>query len=249
MKFTRTQKLALLALSLIGVALVAYFAYTYFTFRVVSTEPGKDANVGSSVVFTFNKDLANPQDIKFKVSPNIPGNVTISGRKVTFKPSESYKLNTTYVATIDSITARNGSKLTNIKTTFRPSFVSEADMSEDDRNNLVNQTDKLEKENTILTKLPYTTNEFKVDYDVIQDAEGNETLILRVTLFAILNRSDQYNTYVAQLNEYKSKSVAWIEQNSGGKIYSITFTPDIPQQSQPGNDYTGDGAPPEEQPH
>lgn len=251
MTITRVQKQALLSLGAVAALLVAYFVYLQASFRLVKIEPAKEGSTVSEVVFTFNKDLANPQEVKFTINPEVPGKVSINGKKVTFTPDESYELNKTYGVGLQSVTSKSGDKITDIKSTFTTKYVEEKKLSQAERERAILMTDRLERENSILAKLPYSTNEFKVDYEVVQNAKNEDTLVLRVTLFPIINRPDQYNEYLAQLSAYKGQSLAWIEQNSGGKVYNVTFNPDVPEADGPQqhtDDYTGDGVPPEQQP-
>ena len=248
MTITRVQKQALLALGIVGILLVAYFVYLQVHFRLVSATPSKTSTSTSVVVFTFNKELAESQDVKFSIDPVVPGNVSIENKSVTFTPSQSYELNQLYAAKLQSVTAKDGSKISDIETTFTPRFTDEKDLPGDDRDRAISMTDRLEKENTILSKLPYSNMEFKVDYDIIKNAKDEDVLVLRVELYPIINRPDQYATYATQITDYKTKAIAWIDQNAGGKFYDITFTPELPDQQTPASDYTGDGVPPEQQP-
>lgn len=235
-------------MGVLGIILIAYLVYLQLHFRVVSVQPADEGSTTAAVVLNFNKELQNPQELGLSLDPAVPGNVSISNKSITFTPNQSYQVDKKYTVKVTAVVAKDGSKIETIRHSFTVKYVEEKDLSEDEQRRAISLTDQLQKENSILAKLPYATSEFKVDYDIIQNSKKENVVLLRITLYPILNRPDQYNTYVAQIKEYKSKAIAWVEQNSGGKLYTLTFDPDVPDQEQPAsNDYTGDGVPPEEQ--
>ena len=246
MRMSRNQVIFLLVVVIGG--LVALYAFQRLRFRLVRVEPqGKTSSV-SSIAFSFNRSLDESAETKFTIQPRVPGSVTVKDKTVTFTPTQSYQLNTTYTAIIEEVTAQDGSKLRNLATIFTPTYIAENKLSKADQERQEALTDPLDRQTGILSKLPYSTLEFKVDYDLTIDEKQEKEIILRVTLFAILNRADQLPEYKRQIAEYKHKALVWIEQNSEGKVYNVTFEPDVPSEQEP-DEHTGDGVPPEEQPH
>lgn len=76
----------------------------------------------------------------------------------------------------------------------------------------------------ILSKLPYETLHFKVDYSV----DANQNLSLTVTTYGIINGPSDYPLYVQQTAAYKQEALAWLKQNGvGPTTYPITYIPNL----------------------
>ncbi len=69
---------------------------------------------------------------------------------------------------------------------------------------------KLELSPTISAKLPYRGDNFYIDYS--KDDKGNPKY--KITLFAIINRPSQHDSYIAQLKTYKKQALDWLKSNN-----------------------------------
>lgn len=208
--------------------IIAFGIYSSSRFRLVSVEPKQKASTVAPVVFTFNRVIDPKTAAEFEIQPYTAGRTSVQDKKVIFEPASKYRLGQTYTATLKSVWSSDGSRLGVQKVTFQIAFVPLEKLSESDRAAQEASTDTLEQKNPLLAKLPYETLQYKVDYELSQQAGGKTEVTITVTLYAILNRPEQRPAYEAQLREYKQKALQWIqEQGVDISTYKVVFNPPV----------------------
>lgn len=82
----------------------------------------------------------------------------------------------------------------------------------------------VEPTNTLNENLPVQTSHYRIDYDYSQTSRNYS---YQITLYAILNRPSQYDSYVSQLKQYKQEALDYIRQHGGSPTsLVITYVPD-----------------------
>ena len=82
--------------------------------------------------------------------------------------------------------------------------------------------EKIKQQNPVLYSLPIENSHFKIDYTI-----NNNTIQYEITLYGILNRPEQYNSYLSQNRQYKQEALTYLT-NSGVDVSkaNIKFSPD-----------------------
>jgi hypothetical protein len=81
-----------------------------------------------------------------------------------------------------------------------------------------------EVSNTLNDSLPIQTSDYRIDYDYNPTSKA---FSYQITLYAILNRPSQYDSYIAQLKQFKQEALSYISQHGGNPSnLSIVYIPD-----------------------
>jgi hypothetical protein len=222
------RKLIVAGLAAILIIIVGYLAYTSLTFRLLSSEPkDKKASSLAPVIFSFNKDLDQKTASEFTISPAVAGKTTVTGKKLTFQPSSPYTFNQTYVVTLKHAYSKTGQVVGAQKLTFESIFVPVDQQSATERQAQQAATDSGKDKYPILAKLPYETEEFKIDYQPATSADGEKTIIINVELRSTINDSRLAAEYQQELVTHKQQALTWLKTNGvdPNKTY-IQFSPD-----------------------
>lgn len=206
--------------------------YTQSQFRLVSTIPQKDAGSVAPVIFKFNRDLDRQTANYFTITPAVQGTIQISGGSFTFQPAGNYTLNTTYTAKLSQVVATDGSTLGDQSVTFTVKLLQFNQLSPSEQQAQKDRTDVVERTNPFLAQLPYSTTDFKIDYQLISTDSRDTTptnVTYTITLYAVLNQPDQIDTYNAELKTYKQEALNWIRsQGTDPNALKIQYSPDVP---------------------
>jgi hypothetical protein len=87
----------------------------------------------------------------------------------------------------------------------------------------VQKEDAIKNKNPVLYDLPYENSHFKIEYVLL----NNKDIQYSITLYGILNRPEQYSSYVEQTKQYKQEALTFLS-NSGVDTTkaNIKFSPD-----------------------
>lgn len=211
------------ALIVIGLGAFIYYDQTHLLLRGTTPSDGNaKAATTTSIIMVFNKKLADSTVANFSISPRVQGRTLVNGNELVFTPNSPLQLHRAYTATLSSAKAANGQTSGPVSITFTTAYIPFNQLSQSNKQAQINQTDLLEKKYPIVQKIPHQTLHYKIDYTVQSDG----SLKLIVTLYAILNRPDQYNTYLAQLAQYKQEALEYLRQNGADPAnFSITYDP------------------------
>ncbi|MEK7599555.1 MAG: hypothetical protein AAB462_00780 [Patescibacteria group bacterium] len=76
----------------------------------------------------------------------------------------------------------------------------------------------------VIKKLPEYNSRYKIDYAL----DSNNNISFSITLYAIINRPEQYPQYQQQLKQYKAEALKFLTDNKiNVQKTPITYTPDV----------------------
>lgn len=212
------------AIILILVAMwLIYSALNFFTLSLTPKPGNQKASVHSNVEIAFNKEVDPKSTQEFKIEPHVTGKLTLNKNKLVFTPSSGLKLRQTYTVSWKAPRALGGQIAKDIHFSFTTAYIDFKDLSASERSKLVERTDRLEEEHPIVSKLPHEDSHYKIEYSVTSD----QNLKLKITLYAILNRPDQYQQYKADAKQYKQEALDFLKDNDADPAkYKIEYVPD-----------------------
>jgi hypothetical protein len=199
---------------------------------LVSSSPKNNGIVGSvdSLTFTFNRDLDDLTVKQFKLEPSVDGRVELKGKTLVFHPTSSYKFGDTYTALIENPRSRDGHATRDVRIRFKVGFVEKP--TKEQNQQALERTDSLQRQYPLLAHIPHETLNYKIDYRfqaLEEDREGIESeqvLVIRIELYAVLNRPDQRESYRADLKKYKEEALEYIRSKGEDPAkYRIEYSP------------------------
>lgn len=209
-------KQIIVGLILLAVALIGLEAAHALRFHMVSTNPPIKAVATTSPSFNVNFSKPLSQVSGVTVSPDILGASTVSGKKLTITFKTALSAGTSYTITIKSITATNGSKLANLKLTFKPKDIPYNQLSPSQQKEITNNQDKSQptaSRDPILSHLPYNTINYTLSADIsVQGKQSTLTLDAQI----LLSSADRAN---------ESAAVAGYKQQIADYITSLGLDP------------------------
>lgn len=191
------MKQVLTLFGIAAVVILAFTLFLHISnnghFRLVRTDPkngSHQVSYNQSVIFYFNRNLATQTAPKegqqhdeqylekftyglsnniVEVSPSVPGKVNIDGNKLIFQPGVlGFSVDTDYTIKLEKIKSVGGETIPDITITFRVSYVPFNNLSSDQQNQQLNQTDQYHDTNSprnkFIQSLPYSTNGYRIEY-------------------------------------------------------------------------------------
>lgn len=207
------------------VGLIAYGLYYQLGFFVTSTSPrnnDQQAASSSRVVIAFNKKLGGASAASFDIQPRVPGKLSIEGNRLVFTPYNSLVIGTEYTVTLNAPISIDSKSAKPVKFKFRATYIEFKNLPKQEKEAQIEQSDSLEKSYPIVRSIPHETLEYKIDYII----DSNDQLVLKISLYAILNKPEQRGEYLKQLAEYKVKALDYLRSKGEdpGK-YTIEYLP------------------------
>lgn len=171
--------------------------------QVISITPTEHQNTDSlqPLIVQFNRPLDPKTADRFSLTPNVNGKTSVNGDTLRFTPADAYDIGTTYTATIKAPQAQNGVKGQDVSFRFTPVEVHMNELPQ-----------------SFLSKLPYQTNHYKIEYTT----NPNNSVNLYITLQPNLSDPSQIPQYKAVLNQHKQEALDYIKQQ-GGDITKLNF--------------------------
>lgn len=201
-----------------------YAIYNALTFRLVSSSPAggdKPAATTASVSFTFNHPLDEATLKNFTLSPTTKGRLYLEKNSIVFTPDLLFN-NVSYTATLSSAVSKSGKTSGPYSISFKTGYVDFNKMSEADQERAIDSSDSLERNFPVVAVLPDETEQFSIQYSTVE----NNKLNVSITLYATLNRPEQYDAYQATLKEAKQAALKFLTDNKGDlSKLNITYDP------------------------
>lgn len=244
------RKLIPLAI-LLSILVCAWLIWSNSVFRLVSTTPSLKKEVPTSttsIVLKFNKELdaSKITSDSITINPNIKKGYSVSKDTITINLT---KLNekTKYNLTISKLVALNGKSIQDLQFDFKGIYVPFGDLSGSEQNQQINTVDP----HGITTVLPYETDNYYIDY--VDCVQKNPCISIEMK-FNVPESYYKDPRYLADVSKYRKEAVKYLEENNIETTnYTLSYSEPVLLNQYPkgiyisSSDYTGDGAPPEEQ--
>lgn len=202
-----TKQKIILAVASLVILVVGWVAYDTLTLHEVSSDPASGAKTDFTHTITvrFNHPISQDTAKNFTLTPGVKGTTTTSGSSLSFVPTDAYTIGTVYRVSVLPV-GSDGKPGRTYSFSFTPNAITMHEIP-----------------NTLVKALPVQNEHLKITYDV----NPNKTLVLHVTLFAILNRPSQLPQYNADIRAYKQEALAYITAHGGDlKKLTVLVTPD-----------------------
>lgn len=199
---------------------------------LVSSLPKNRGTAGSvdSIVLNFNRELEETAVKSFRLEPSVDGRVELTGKTLSFHPASSYKFGDEYTVTVERPRSKDGKSMADVKIKFKVGFVKNPSKTQEQQAR--ERTNSLQRQYPLLAHVPHETLHFKIDYlfrAKSEDGEGLESeqvLVIKVSLFAVLNRPDQRQSYLDDLKQYKQEALDYIKSTGEDPAkYTIEYNP------------------------
>ncbi len=183
-------------------------------FHLVSTDPSSGSSQVPTyqiVTFYFNKPLKAANDVavdsgsdfnSIDINPSTPGQVKIDGKKIIFKPGvQGFSLNQSYTIKLTNITSAQGETLPDQSLTLKVTYVPFNNLSNNQQQQQINQTDQFHDSNTprnkLIQSLPYTTSGYSIEY-----IQSGDYFLVRVTNTPIASQKAAALAYLSKHGIY-----------------------------------------------
>lgn len=139
------RKLLLIGIVIILVTVAAFGVRQATTFHLTGTNPknGSQPNQYTAVSFMFNRPISTSAQTanQINLTPTVSGKTSVAGKAIIFIPDSSYQVGTEYSATLTGVTSTHGDRLGSIRINFQPKYVPYAQLPDDVKKRLIEQTD------------------------------------------------------------------------------------------------------------
>lgn len=199
-------------------------------FHVVNVNPSlrSVSTISPFLKVSFNKALV-PGSVKITASPTSAiGTPVVAGKVITIPLVSPLQIGHPYSVTIAQVTSVSGKTITNKTFTFKPRFISSADLPADQRQALLKaQTNnKTNTADPILKHIPYKTTDFQISQDVNPQKNQPKNFPLLVTV--VLAGADMGNQAAAAA-QHKQEALDYITSlGLNPNNYSITYIVQLP---------------------
>lgn len=247
-----------IVLILIGIVLFIFYRENFESFKLVSTSPDTKESIPtstSSIVLKFNKEIdGNKISIK-NVSSNstIVRNLSSSDKTITLSLSPLV-VDKEYSIKIDQVTAKNGEEIKDIKLDFFAKYVPYNKLTEEERQQGIQDTDPEISTSSIRNFLPLVTPNYTLIGGKIYFSNGKSQDIVQVKDIFYKGINPPYPESEIK---YSAESIKNFLKETGVDRNSYLLTSTNPTMAKyiganpipsdakisPDN-YTGDGSPP-----
>lgn len=182
-------------------------------FRVSNTVPSNNTkiNTGTNLItIEFNKDIQNIDNNSVVSESNIIRSVSVDKNKLSIGVN-NLQNNRKYQIIINNIKSTDNQIIDKYVYNFETGFVPESQMSEAERNQAIQQTDKGNTQDPIIKVLPYNTPSYTVNYRFVVVGDEETKTVIDVVIY--LNEVDRrageiesVNFYKKQINDYLIKN-------------------------------------------
>jgi len=206
------RNLLIIIVAVVAMAGLAVWYDLTHVFLISSSPANKSQKVAQSdpVTLTFNQSLADDNQSHFSIEPKVHGNITITGRRLTFTPSDPYQPNTSYTVTLAQPTSSTGRVGGDAKISFTAKQIDYQNQTPTQQAASLGQTDALARSNPLVGFLPQQTLHYDLEFTV--DADKNVQYQLHLN--AILLDPSQQADYQALLKQYKQEAFDFIRSKS-----------------------------------
>lgn len=216
---TNRTKLLLLLAGILLIAMIGLSAVQANRFKVVNMVPDPSGRVSTStdfIVVTFNKELQPDIDYTSQIEDSnlTMRSIDLDGKKMTIR-FQSLKEAVEYTFTVKDITSKSGEIIETLPFKFTAQYMSESSLSDEQRKQLIEETDKGNISDPILQHLPYGGLHFRLSSENRIAEQDDPGLLLVAELQ--LNRADMSD---------KATAVKLYQQEVLDYIKSLKLNPD-----------------------
>jgi hypothetical protein len=239
-------KVVLVTLSVFVVGFIGFLIYNTLTFRLVGTTPkltGKTPSSTSQVTLSFNKTIAGESVTNDSIrSDGLVQSFRVEEKKVILSfealvPEKEYSFG------IENIRSTDGKVINSLSFRFTAQYVDFGKLSEKDQAEQIQATNPV---GSLSTVLPYDAP----DYYIGILNQGGESIISIEMKFSY---PDQTNPQYLELVRKNREAALEYLSSKGVDVskYKFSYSEQVllnefPAQYTPQEEFTGDGAPPEE---
>lgn len=237
------------------VAFVVFWLFMNRGFRVTNVSPALSGEIPTSTpraVITFSSSLDTKKTkATLAQGDDIVGSTNITNNTITlyFRELEIDKDN---IIELRDIYSADGEYIESIQYTFRSVYVPFGKLSEEQRQEQLETTDRPSSEPNVYRFLPYETSYYSISYGAKNDNQF--VLYIDMKFSTTTTSGPSYGRYLEKVRTYRNQALSYLKE-SGLDIndYSLQYGEEVLRDEFPsGRDieepYTGDGVPPEEQP-
>lgn len=204
-----------ITLVVLGLVYLGYkVIYDATTLHVTATQPKNREKNHSSIIpaiFTYNRELAEETVKNITVTPHIEIFPSITeGKKLMIVPQDQWKPDTTYTITVQA-KARDGKTSKPASITFTAKQLSAKNIPQKEQQQLRDANDTWESDFPIRSKLPKTTEGYRISYMNGTDEQGRMTI--NIDLYGIYNRPSQKAQYIADLTKHQEEAMQYLRDN------------------------------------
>lgn len=206
----KKYKVYLIVTLIVLVGIIVFInIWNILVFRVVTTIPGNNQkiNTGTNLItIEYNKPILVPTESDIVSESNIIREIKVNNNKL-----EIYINNTSndrnYQIIIKSVKSQDDQVINNYVYSFKTGYVPENEMSEREKEQAIQQNDRGNTEDPIISVLPYSTPSYRVTYQF--RVVGEEKTQIYIVANIYLNEVDKRagvgvstEFYKKQINDY-----------------------------------------------
>ena len=172
---------------LIMLCFVAYYTYSYFNFKVVSTNPPSTQMASWTPFFKINFNQAiSKKGLSVSVKPDVlyGAGYVVNNNQLVFNLSVPMNTNQKYTLTVRSVTDQHGQTIKNLVYSFTPKNLPISKLPNDQKEALTarNESSPIYKD-PILKHLPYYSVNFNLTASFTTGQNNLPSLVLTAKLF------------------------------------------------------------------
>jgi hypothetical protein len=192
----------------------AALLYSIITFRVMSVSPNTNQAYSPStqaIIVTFNKSIKSI-DGSISASNNLQTTNTIKGGNLTLNIPDGLIPNSSYIITIPSVTAADGSVLKNIKLSFKTN--NDSNLSRDQLKIALQrqQNSSPSAYNDPLYKaLPYSSGQYAIQAHVNTPTNTTDNSSVGIEITVYLNRDQEGDNRIEAIQSIEGAALAHLQ--------------------------------------
>lgn len=252
----KTVAISILILALLFLVWVVLWATFYSKFRLVSTTPelgGSIATSTSSIKLSYSKKVDVSSVDAGLIKQNSPSvlSVRVDGENI-FIELESLEKDKSYRILLTNVSSVDGATIEQTVLSFKAEYIEYGKLPQSERDLQVESTNP----SGIARVLPHNTDNYYAEFF---DCDKDKPCIFIEMKFSVPESYYKNKIFLDRVEKYRKEAVEYIK--TGGvrlEDYTLVYSEPVLLNSYPEgvygvseaglDEYTGDGAPPEEQP-
>lgn len=216
---------------LIVIAITVWWIYySLFIFHITKVDPGNSRLPTSQNILeiSFNKQLAQNQKAtdKLSVLPAVPFDASINDKTLRINLRQTYVKDTRVEIRINNLVADNGDTFS--KTLyFDVEYVPFGNLSEDQQEQQIKESDGFESSYPLIRKLPLITKDYEIDFRLPSNNQTKVPIVITTTTIVTSNPlADQSSPeYLELLRITRRDAISWLKQSGyNDELYELYFT-------------------------
>ena len=226
----RIKQIIASVILVVTLATLGWFVYDLLTFRVVSSSPNLNQSTipasAASIRISFNRPLDESKISLANIDDKtLVREVRVKDKSIILVISD-IQIDRTYSLEISNIASKDGKVISKLTYSFRAVYVPAGELSDELKQQNLDETDRPTGSPTIREVLPHETASYRISYGV--DASGWDIVYIDMKFSNRANSPTQQQSYLQNVKANRNEALRFLkDQGFTLKEFSIEYGEDV----------------------